>query len=137
MSAEQVEDFFARYRADFERFDADAVAGHFAFPLHVTGDADPVDVRSVASKEEWLETLTMLLDLYRGFGVTSAVVLDSTTTSLSERIHQATMHWSLRDGSDVEIYDFHGIYTLIERDGHLRITAIAHDELGKILAKLG
>ena len=129
--------FFAAYTADFERYDANAVAEHFSFPLLVTGDADPVDVRSVADKEEWMETLTMLLDLYRGFGVATATVLDSSTTSISDRVHQATVHWSLRDGSDQEIYDFHGTYTLIERDGRLRIAAIAHNELGKILSKLG
>lgn len=136
MAQDPVAAFFDAYRADFESFDAEAIASHFAFPLHVVGDGDPVDVRSVADKDEWLETLTMLLDLYRGFGVTTAVVLDSSAVAIAERVHQASMHWSLRDASDDEVYDFHAVYTLIEREGGLRIAAIAHDELGKIMAKL-
>ena len=131
-----VQDFFDSYREAFERYDVDAVADHFTFPLHIAGDSDPVDIRCVVARDEWLETLTMLLDLYRGFGVTTAAVLDSNTTSLSDRIAQAAMHWSLRNSTDEEIYDFHGVYTLVAVDGVFHIAAIAHDELGKIMEKL-
>lgn len=131
-----VQDFFDSYREAFESFDVDAIAGHFTFPLQIAGDSDPVDLRCVDGRDEWLETLTMLLDLYRGFGVTTAAVLESTITSLSDRIAHAGMHWSLRNSSDEEVYDFHGVYTLVVVDGDFRIAAIAHDELGKIMAKL-
>lgn len=131
-----VSDFFDSYRRAFERFDVDAIAGHFTFPLHVAGDSDPVDLRCVASRDEWLETLTMLIDLYKGFEVKTATVLESTIVALSDRIAHATMHWSLRDGLDQEIYDFRGVYTLVAIDGDFRVAAIAHDELGKIMAKL-
>lgn len=136
MAHERVVSFFDSYRAAFERFDVEAIADHFAFPLHIVGESKPVDLRCVGSREEWLETLAMLLDLYRGFGVTTAEVLHSSMMELSEHVAQAVMHWSLRTGSDDEIYDFHGIYTLVEVDGDYRIAAIAHDELGEITAKL-
>jgi hypothetical protein len=129
-------DFFDSYVKAFERFDVGAIADHFTFPLQVAGDSEPVDLRCVADRDEWLETLTMLIDLYKGFGVQTAAVLESTVTALSDRITHAGMHWSLRDESDQEVYDFHGVYTLIVVDGDLRIAAIAHDELGKIMAKL-
>ena len=131
-----VSDFFDSYREAFERFDVSAVADHFTFPLQVAGDSEPVDLRCVASRDEWLETLTMLIDLYKGFGVTTATVLESTVTTLSDRIAHAAMHWSLRDGSGQEIYDFNGVYTMVAVEGEFRVAAIAHDELGKIMAKL-
>ena len=131
-----VSDFFDSYREAFERFDVDAVADHFTFPLQVAGDSEPVDLRCVATRDEWLETLTMLIDLYKGFGVTTATIVRSTVTSLTDRIAHAAMHWSLRDGSDQEVYDFNGVYTLVAVDGEFRVAAIAHDELGKIMAKL-
>ena len=131
-----ISDFFDSYRQAFERFDVDAIADHFTFPLQVAGDSEPVDLRCVESRDEWLETLTMLIDLYKGFGVTTATVLESTVTTLSDRIAHAAMHWSLRDGSDQEVYDFKGVYTLVAVGGDLRVAAIAHDELGKIMDKL-
>lgn len=131
-----VSDFFDSYRRAFERFDVGAIADHFTFPLQVAGDSEPVDLRCVASRDEWLETLTMLIDLYKGFEVKTATVLESTIAALSDRIVHATMHWSLRDGSDQEVYDFKGVYTLVAVGVDFRIAAIAHDELGKIMAKL-
>ena len=132
-----VSDFFDSYREAFERFDAAAVADHFTFPLQVAGDSEPVDLRCVGSRDEWLETLTMLMDLYKGFGVTTATIQESSMTTLSDRIAHVAMHWSLRDGSGHEIYDFNGVYTLVACAGEFRVAAIAHDELGKIMAKLG
>ena len=133
---DRAEEFFQSYIEVFEKFDAEGIADHFTFPLHVTGESDPVDVRSVASREEWLETLQTLLELYKGFGVATAEVLDTTTTVISDRVLQVARHWSVRSGSGEEIYDFNGIYTLVDKDGGLRITAIVHDELPKIVAKL-
>ena len=133
---ERVTRFFESYRHDFERFDVDAIASHFGFPCHVTGDGDAVDLRCVSDREEWLGTLTMLLDLYRKFGVRTANIISATTTAISDRVLQASMHWSLRNAADEEIYDFRALYTLAEIEGELRIVGIAHDEVPKIMALL-
>lgn len=128
--------FFDSYVAAFERFDGDAVADHFHFPLHVTGHGDPVDVRSVPDRAAWMETLNMLLDVYRGFGVTTAHTLERSTVALSDRVLQVAVHWSLRDGADREVYDFNGVYTLVRDGDTWRVTAVAHDELPKIMERL-
>jgi hypothetical protein len=129
-------EFLSDYRSAFERFDARSVADRFVYPCSIVGDADPVDVRSVATHDEWVGQLEMLLDAYRRFGVRSARVLDSATTSLTPRILQVAVHWSLRDAADQEVYDFRALYMLVEEDGALRIAAIAHDELPKIMRLL-
>ncbi|HEY7875790.1 MAG TPA: hypothetical protein VIG64_11785 [Actinomycetota bacterium] len=133
---ERAQDFLDDYRSVFEQFDADAVAERFAYPCLIVGDGDPVDLRAVGSHAEWVEQLKMLMDIYKGFGVRTAAVLDSNAMSVTPRVIQVAIHWSLRDADDREVYDFHAVYTLVEREGALRIAAIAHDELPQIMALL-
>lgn len=132
--------FFESYRTEFERFDAPAIARHFAYPSHVTSDTGQISLSSIASMEEWIGKLERLLDMYRAIGVASARVLDLSETALSPRLIQAIVHWELRDGAGQLLYDFEAAYTLAEIDGDLRIAAIAHDEIPRYracLARLG
>ncbi len=128
--------FFDSYRTAFERFDAPAIAGHFAYPSHVTSDTGTLALSTIASLEEWIGKIERLLGMYRAIGVSSARILDLAPTELSPRLVQAIVHWELHDGAGQLLYDFEAAYTLGEIDGKLRIAAIAHDEIPRYRACL-
>lgn len=133
---ERARTFLDEYREVFESFDAEAVADHFAYPCLIVGDNDPVDLRAVEDRTSWVAQLEGLMDVYRGAGIRRAEVLDSSSSLLTPRALQVLVHWSLRGEADSEIYDFHAAYTLVEDGGSLRIAAIVHDELPKIMELL-
>jgi hypothetical protein len=135
-SSEEAVLFFESYVAAFERFAADEVAEHFTFPLLVTGEGDTVDVRCVADAEEWNGTISLLFDLYRGFGVRTAKPMEMTTVDISPNVMQVAVHWLLLSTEDEEIYRFDGVYTLIRTADTWRVTAIAHNELPRITERL-
>jgi hypothetical protein len=138
--APSIEAFFQSYRAAFERSDVVAVAGHFAYPSHVTGDADEVVLMPVATEDEWIRSIEQLLDTYRRIGFASARVVELTAIEISQRLHQAVVRWELHDAGGDVLYRFEAAYTLAEMDGALRITALAHNELPGLrsrLARLG
>lgn len=131
-----VAEFFDSYRRAFERFDSEAVTGHFAFPLQLASDADAVIVRSVATREDWMPQLDRLLGTYRTLGVRSAQLVDHSATRLSEHLVLATARWALADAERRLLYQFSAAYTLAAIDGVFRIVALAHDELPQIQAAL-
>jgi hypothetical protein len=131
-----VDAFFESYRAAFERFDAPAVADHFAYPSHITSDAQEITLTPIAAKADWVRGIERLLDMYRVIGLTSARVLDLTLYELSPRLVQASVQWEMHDGSGNSLYDFHAIYTLVEINDALRISAISHNEMPRYRACL-
>ncbi len=131
-----VERFIDDYRRAFERFDVARVAGYFAFPLHVTGDAAEVTVVSIPSLEAWLPQIERIVGAYRLLGVASARPGDIRIRLVTERIAQVTVDWALDDAQDDCVYDFNASYTLADFGAGLRITAIAHNERPKMMAAL-
>ncbi len=131
--SERAAAFFDSYVESFERFDAAAIAGHFAFPCHMTSETggEP-DLRSIPDEDGWRADIEGLVGFYRSARVATARMLEASSTPLSEAVEQATIHWMLEDGSGGNVYDFRAVYTLVERDGALRIGALAHDELPRI-----
>jgi hypothetical protein len=121
--------FFESYRSAFERFDSAAVADHFAFPCHVTGDGDPVTLSPVGDKQLWIGQLERLLGMHRAVGVTSARLAGLEVSELSPRLYQAAVHWKLFDASGRPLYGFEAVYTLAIVEGGLRVAAIAHNEM--------
>jgi hypothetical protein len=124
-----VSTFFQSYGAAFERLDPAAIADHFAFPAHVTGDAGTITLTVIKTRPEWLPEIERICAMYRAIGVASTRVLDLKATEVTPRLFHAAVHWSLHDGAGRSLYDFQAIYTLGHIDGGLRITAIAHNEL--------
>ena len=120
--------FFDSYRAAFERRDASAIASHFRFPLHVSGDAGEVTTVAIPSIEAWIPQLERLLAGYAKLDVKSAKIAQARTTRFSPRLAQAAIHWALTSSSGGAIYDFDATYTLAATDGALKIAAIAHNE---------
>ncbi len=122
-----VDAFFESYRTAFERLDAPAIADHFAYPSHITGEAGEIVLVSVPGRQEWIGKIEQLLAGYRAIGFGSARVLDLAPTELSPRLVQAMVHWALYDGAGRMLYDFQAAYTLVKIDDMLRISAIAHN----------
>lgn len=132
MSAANVNVFFESYRVAFERLDAPAIAGHFAYPGHITSDGGgPIIVTTIVTKQDWTHQIEQILSMYRKIGFSSARILDMATTTISERLVQVFVRWSLFDRGGRNLYDFEAVYTLANMNGNLRITAIAHNEMLK------
>ena len=128
--------FFESYRTAFEQLDAAAIADHFAYPCHITSDAGEIVLRSIGDQLDWIDKIEQLLGHYRTIGFSSANIRDLAATELSPRLVQTIVHWELHDRAGHVLYDFEAIYTLALINGALRITAIAHNELLKLLACL-
>jgi hypothetical protein len=126
--------FFDSYRAAFERFDAHAVADHFAFPGHVTGDMGEITLIPVATKQDWLAQIERIIGMYKTIGVSTARVLELKMTEISPRLVQAVIHWELQNGAGAILYDFDAIYTLAKVGDDLRVSAIAHNEIPRYKA---
>lgn len=124
--------FFESYRGAFERLNGDEIAGHFAYPCHMTTDAGKIELTAILGRDEWRGQVERLVAMYREIGVGSARILQMTSTDLSPRVVQAAIHWRLCDGSGAGLYDFRALYTLVEVDGGLRIAALAHDEIPRV-----
>jgi hypothetical protein len=123
-----IQAFFDSYRGAFERRDAAAIAGHFRFPLHVTGDAGEVTVVAIPSVEVWIPQLERLLGVYAQLDVKTARMRETRTTRFSPRLAQAAVGWALQSSGGKTIYEFEATYTLVATGDALKITAIAHNE---------
>ena len=121
--------FLDSYRAAFERFDAPAIADHFAFPCHVVGAGEEVSLLAVSSREEWLPVLERLLGMYRAIGVGSARIAHLSVADLGPNLTQALVQWTLQDGAGHPLYAFDAAYTLAGVGGTLRVAALAHNEM--------
>jgi hypothetical protein len=121
--------FFQSYAATFAHADAAAILDHFAFPSHITSEAQEVTLTPIASREEGARMVEQLLDMYRDVGVAAARVLELAVLEVSPRVLLALVHWSLDDAAGTSVYAFEAAYTLASFDGALRITAIAHNEV--------
>ena len=121
--------FFESYRSAFEHGDAQAIAGHFAFPCHVTSAGDPVSLAAVTTRDDWISTVERLLSMYRTIGVASAEVTRLAATELAPRLAHALVSWTLRDGAGNRLYAFEAVYTLARGGGGWRISAVAHNEI--------
>lgn len=127
-----VEAFIDGYRRTFETFDAGAVAGCFAFPLHVTGEGAVASLVAVPTVEAWRPAIERIVGAYRLLGVGRARVRSLDVAEVSPQIAQALIHWDLRTVDDQPVYDFHASYTVADTADGLRITAVAHDEGPKL-----
>jgi len=126
---QEVITFLESYRIAFTKLDAQQIAEHFAYPLHIAGDGREVSLTSIVSQPEWLGSIERLLDMYRGVDFHEALILDLAQTPMSRKLAQARVHWGLLDPMSQPIYDFHALYTLVRIGEGLRIVAIAHDEV--------
>jgi hypothetical protein len=129
-------EFLNSYRMAFEAFNPDRVRSHFAFPLHLTSDADEVSIVCVPTREAWRTQVERLLGVYRTLGVASAQPLDTRISPVSRRLLSTHVRWHLRTAAGAAIYEFDVHYLLVKIDGDFRIAAIAHNETPRLRASL-
>jgi hypothetical protein len=125
---QEIRTFFDSYRRAFERFDAAAIADHFAFPAHLRADGSKPELFVVRDRRAWVEQLERFLGGYRALDVASARILGIAATELSPSLAHAAVRWRLGDSAGRTLYEFVSGYTLVRVTGALRIAAIAHDE---------
>lgn len=132
--SERATAFFDSYVAAFETMDPAAIAGHFAFPLHMTSEGEPVALTAVPDAETWRGEIARLVSFYGDLGAATAHMIEASSTELSPRVEHVAIHWQLHDADGGDLYDFHAVYTLAEVEGATRVVALAHDELPRALA---
>jgi hypothetical protein len=136
-TAQNVNAFFESYRRTFERLNASNIADYFAYPSHITSDGGSgIVLTSVLTKRESTRQIKKLLAMYRKIGVSSAHILNITTMTISKRLVQAYVWWSMLNHAGRSLYDFEAAYTLANINGSLHITAISHNEIAKSQAYL-
>jgi len=131
-----VKDFFESYRAAFEALNTAAIADLFTYPLHITSDTGEISLTVIETRDDWIEQVDQLLNMYRTIGFASARILELAATGLSPRLAQAVVHWGLYDGGGSILYDFKAMYTMVMIQDNLCIAAISHDEISKVQAFL-
>ncbi len=129
-----VDEFFARYAADFATYDAATVARHFAYPMQAAGVTGAGPDVVTAGREAWSGVLDRLLGAYRDLGVTAGRIRELEVITLGHGLQVASVGWTLLRADGSRVYDFDACYTLIGSAGDLRITAIAHNELPRLQA---
>ncbi len=126
--------FIERYRDTFQSFDADAIAGCFAFPCQVTSEGATVTVVTVPAVGGWTPQIARIVGAYRLLAVARAEILDLRIVPVTPRVCHGVVRWGLRDAAGATVYDFTASYTLADAGDGLRIVAIAHDETPKLMA---
>lgn len=132
----RVADFLETYRAAFERREVAAIADLFAYPCHVTGDGDEVDLAVAVTRTEWVDQVERLADAYRQLRVDSVAIVDAASSQFSPRVARANVTWQLLHASGSTIYEFHALYTLIDCGDRLKIATIVHDETPRLRAAM-
>jgi hypothetical protein len=67
-TASAVQALIESYLAAFERLDAAAIADHFAYPSHITSDAEVVLLIPIANRKECLAAMDKVVVLHRKLG---------------------------------------------------------------------
>lgn len=132
----EAQDLVERYRGAFTRGDVGALVDCFAFPLQVVSATDGRAAVSVASREEWPRVLERILRAYGRLGVTACVPLAVETIEELDAVVVVRVRWALRREGGEPVYDFAALYTLGRVEGRLRIVALVHDEVPRMLAAL-
>ena len=128
------EAFIDAYRRTFESFDVAAIAGCYAYPVQVVGEADGVAVASVPAADAWVPQVQRIVGAYRLLGVAGATITRLDVAEVTPGIAHATVTWSLHTAAREPVYDFTASYTLADLAEGTRIVAVAHDETPKLLA---
>ena len=121
--------FFTSYCTAFIRQDAPAIAKQFADLVHVSSDEGREVTVTIATAEEWRNTIDRLLEMYRAIDVGSVEAIGLATDALSPLLVQARVRWALYDKAKQPLYEFDAMYTLARHTEKFRITAIAHNEI--------
>jgi len=79
------------YRGAFERFDAEAIADHFAYPSHIASDAAEIALISIEKRQDCLDAVEKVITMHRQLGAPSGTIHDLSIAELSPRLAQASL----------------------------------------------
>jgi hypothetical protein len=125
--------FLECYRDAFERLDADAIADHFAYPSHITGDADEIALLQLSNRQDCLAAVERVVAMHRQLEAPSGSIRDLSIVELSPRLTQASLTMEVHRRTGGMLYDFEAVYTLAETRTGWRIAAIAHNQIPRLL----
>lgn len=120
-------DYFSRYGAAFEAYDADAIAAHFALPALFVRDGVTVPVDS---REALLESVEGLLALHRAWDVEKARVAHVTELESAPGHRIARVDWRLGRRVSRLGWTYATTYVLVPddtEDGWQIAAALTHD----------
>jgi hypothetical protein len=132
----RVQALLESYRLAFERFDAAAIAEHFAYPSHMASDGPEVTLISIASRQDCIEAVDKVIAMYRQLGTPSGTIHDLTVIELSPRLARVSLRMEVRGLAAMRLYDFNAIYTVAEINGSWLIVAISHNQIPRLRACL-
>jgi hypothetical protein len=135
-TASAVQALIESYRAAFERFDAATIADHFAYPSHITSDADDVVLIPISKRQDCVDAVEKVIAMHRQLGIPSGRIHDLSIVELSPRLAQASLRMEVSDNAARTLYDFKAIYTLAKTHEGWRIAAISHNQIPRLLACL-
>jgi ketosteroid isomerase-like protein len=121
------------YRDAFERLDAAAIADHFAYPSHITGDADEIALMQLSNRQDCLAAVEKVLAMHRELEAPSGSIRDLSIVELSPRLTHASLRMEVHGRAGEALYDFEAAYTLAETRSGWRIAAIAHNQIPRLL----
>ncbi len=65
LASDRATRFLETYRKVFEQLDVEAIGDLFAYPCHITSDAEAIQLTGLADREAWVGQLKHLVSLYR------------------------------------------------------------------------
>jgi hypothetical protein len=102
------------YRDAFKRLDAAAIADHFAYSSHITGDADEVALLQLSNRQGCLAAVEKVVAMHRELEVPSGSIRELSIVELSPRLTLASLTMEVHRRSGGMLYDFGAVYTLAE-----------------------
>lgn len=133
ITAERLDDFFARYAGSLTAFDADAAAALWSTPGLVVDDNASI---VAASREEMAVGVQASYPLYKQLGLASVdhELLD--VTRVTERLAFAHVRFVFRDADGSRLTDTTSHYLLRDEDGELRATMCIETDAAENLRAL-
>ena len=125
MTSDQVSEYFARYAAAFDAFDAEAIAEFYHLPCMLVRSGGVV---AFSAREEVLANMQALVSFYRSRGYRRASFDEVRVVSLGGGLLLATVPWTIHLSAAGAVESFRNTYELIEMHGRWGIiVSTMHD----------
>lgn len=118
MVGESLDQFFDRYRAAFDAFDAESIASFLHSPCFMVNRDS---VTQWSTREAILGNCQGLLAYHREHGYARASISDLETLASSERLAIARVRWSVFRSDDSLIWQWPNAYNLIQERGGWKV----------------
>lgn len=122
------------YAEDFNRLDAEAIAGWYEYPLSIL---TPKGNTVFSSSKEFTESVEKLLMMYRSFDFSYAKILQEITIKGKHGLDQVDVSWRLFNHKDEPIIDFDITYFFKMKGAVTKLCGVvSHNEFSEWQKKL-